>query len=135
VGQAIVIYSPAGAPQTTVPPNTNVSGTRGGSTATNQYPAGNAPAANPAAGNTPAAAQSPHVPGQSPQQVTNAGPLAGTPVPVAAGIIRLMSDRRPNADVSGATGTATRPNQTTQPQSTRQQQQATPTSPAQRQTQ
>lgn len=140
VGQAIVIYAPATPPQTTVPPNTNVSGTRGGSTATNQYPAGNAPAGNApagnaAAGNTPAAAQSRQVPGRTPQQIANTAPLAGTPVPVAAGIIRLMSDRRPNVDVSGAgaTGATTRPNQSTQPQSNRQQP-AIP-APAQRQTQ
>ncbi len=129
VGQAIVIYAPAAPSQTTVPPNTNVSGTRGDATATNQYPAGNAPA-----GNTRAAAQSRQVPGRTPQQVANTGPLSGSPVPVAAGIIRLLSDRRPNGDVSGATGATRQPNQSTQPQSNRQQP-ASPISPAQRQTQ
>jgi hypothetical protein len=124
VGQAIVIYAPAAPPQTTVPPNTNVSGTRGDATATNQYPAGN----------TRAAAQSRLLPGRTPQQVANTGPLSGSPMPVAAGIIRLMSDRRPNGEVSGATGATTRPNQSTQPQSNRQQP-ASPISPAQRQTQ
>jgi hypothetical protein len=129
VGQAIVIYAPAAPPQTTVPPNTNVSGTRGDTTPTStpQYPDGNAPAA----------AQPRQVPGQTPQQVaTNTGPLAGTLVPVAAGIIRLMSDRRPIVNTPGATGAAPQPNQSTQPQSNGQPR-ATPTSPTQqrRQTQ
>jgi hypothetical protein len=130
VGQAIVIYAPATAPQTTVPPNTNVSGTRGDSSATNQYPAG-----NPQAGNTQAAAQSRQLPGQTPQQqIANTGRLSGTPVPVAAGIIRLMSDRRPNLDASGATGSSVQPNQTIQQRQSNQQP-VSPTSPAQRQTQ
>jgi hypothetical protein len=140
VGQAIVIYAPAAPPQTTVPPNTNVSGTRGEATAnsTAQYPDGNAPAgaqSQQGPGRTPQP-----VPGRTSPQVANTGPLSGSPVPVAAGIIRLMSDRRPNVNAAGATdatgaaGATIPANQPTQPQSNGQQP-ATPTSPAQRQTQ
>jgi PDZ domain len=110
VGQAIVIYAPATPPTTTVPPNTNVSGTRGetasaAATAQQQQP-----------GNTPGTNQPRQLPGTTPQQLATTGPItgAGTPTPVAAGVIRLMSDRRPNATAPGATGATGQQNQSIQ---------------------
>jgi hypothetical protein len=100
VGQAIVIYAPAAPATTTVPPNTNVSGTRGAAAAapSDQERLGNAPGINQSR------QQPGTVPGNAPQQLTSGGPITGTPAPVAAGIIRMMSDRRPNVSAPGAAG-------------------------------
>lgn len=83
LGQAIVIYAPAKPPQTAIPPNTNVSGVR------------------EAAGNTnvPAEFQADptplEVPVQPLQDSAAAVQVTGSTQPVAAGVIRLLSDRRP----------------------------------------
>jgi hypothetical protein len=109
VGQAIVIYAPATPPTTTVPPNTNVSGTRGetAAAAAQQRP-GNVPGTNPPRQVPNGAAQQPANTGP----VANTGAVAGTPTPVAAGIIRLMSDRRPSVTTPGAPGAPGQPNPT-----------------------
>jgi hypothetical protein len=114
VGQAIVIYAPATPPTTTVPPNTNVSGTRGETAtaaATAQQQPGNVPSTN-----VPGTNQPRQLPGAAPQQPATTGPItgAGTPTPVAAGVIRLMSDRRPNVNAPNATGATGRQNQRVQ---------------------
>ena len=83
VGQAIVIHAPVQPPQTAIPPNTNVSGVR--------KAAGdpNVPA------QLPPAAASREVPrGAQPPVLAN-GQVNGSTQPVAAGMIRLLSDRRP----------------------------------------
>jgi hypothetical protein len=107
VGQAIVLYAPATPPVTTVPPNANVSGTRGESaasaTANQPQPPSNLPG--------------PNRPRQAPagaRQQANTGPLSGSPTPVAAGIIQLMADRRPSAAASGTAGAIDQQNQPTQ---------------------
>jgi hypothetical protein len=107
VGQAIVIYAPAAPATTTVPPNTNVSGTRGeaAATPTQQRRPGNVPGANQPL------QQPGSVPGSASQQLAGSGPIAGSPTPVAAGIIRMMSDRRPNLNSPGATDSSQQPGQ------------------------
>jgi membrane-associated protease RseP (regulator of RpoE activity) len=127
VGQAIVIYAPATPPTTTVPPNTNVSGTRGetataAATGQQQQP-----------GNVPVTNQPRQLPGATPQQLATTGPItgAGTPTPVAAGVIRLMSDRRPNASAPGATDATGQQNQRVQQPSTARQPADAVTRPAQ----
>jgi hypothetical protein len=96
VGMAIVIYAPSAPAETTVPPNTNVSGTRGETSAVPGQP--------PSANDVQPASAPRQLPGGTPPQIADTGPLAGSPTPVAAGIIRLMSDRRPNQTPSGTTG-------------------------------
>jgi hypothetical protein len=119
VGQAIVIYAPATPPATTVPPNTNVSGTRASASAVagGQQQAVTAPRQ---------AAESRQLPGRAPQQATNTVPLAGSPTPVAAGIIRLMSDRRPDPNAAGTTDPAADQNQPIQQQSSGERRQQSP---------
>jgi hypothetical protein len=87
VGQAIVIYAPARPPQTAIPPNANVSGVREG--------AGdpNVPAQGPAAARD--------VPGQAVPAPASAGQVNGNTLPVAAGVIRMLSDRRPSIGANG----------------------------------
>jgi hypothetical protein len=83
VGQAIVIYAAAKPPQTAIPPNPNVSGVREG-------------AGDP---NVPAESQATAGSTQAPRQpapaVTGVTQVNGATHPVAAGVIRLLSDRRP----------------------------------------
>jgi hypothetical protein len=82
VGQAIVIYAPTRPPQTAIPPNPNVSGVREG-------------AGDP---NVPAESQATAGATQAPRQnaaVAAAAQVNGATQPVAAGVIRLLSDRRP----------------------------------------
>ncbi|HEY3391697.1 MAG TPA: PDZ domain-containing protein [Lacipirellulaceae bacterium] len=119
VGQAIVIYAPATPPTTTVPPNTNVSGTRG-ETATAAAAAAAAAQQQPPGTNVPGTNQPRQLPGAAPQQLATTAPITGTPTPVAAGVIRLMSDRRPNASAPGTTGATGRQNQRVQQPTARQ---------------
>jgi PDZ domain len=112
VGQAIVIYAPSNAPGTTVPPNTSVSGTRGDSRA---FAGG-----QPAAGNSQPAAPARQPQGRTRQQGASTAPLSGSPMPVAAGIIRPMSDRRPNSNAAVTTGATSDQDQPIQPQQTTQ---------------
>jgi hypothetical protein len=42
------------------------------------------------------------IPEGAQRQLAGTGPLAGTPTPVAAGFIRMISDRRPNVATPGA---------------------------------
>jgi hypothetical protein len=83
VGQAIVIYAPARPPQTAIPPDPNVSGVREG-------------AGDP---NVPAESQATAGATQAPRQnaaaIAGAAQVNGATQPVAAGVIRLLSDRRP----------------------------------------
>jgi hypothetical protein len=97
-GMAIVLYAPSGPPATTVPPNTNVSGTRGDTRAAADQ--------QTTPGNVQTASEPRQLPGRTPPppQVADTGPLSGSPTPVAAGIIRLMSDRRPTPTAPGTTG-------------------------------
>ena len=84
VGQAIVIYAPAKPPQTAIPPNQNVSGLREG-------------AGDP---NVPVQPQGARPLRETCRVRRCRKPLAmlqvnGSTQPVAAGVIRLLSDRRP----------------------------------------
>jgi len=129
VGQAIVIYAPVRPPETAPPPNTNVSGTRargnpttaasGDSTNPTAAAGGNpanpsaAAGANPVdatgvgtlgvAGDSPGIGEPQQLPGRAPQPLGTSGQIAGeSSAPVAAGIIRLLSDRRPGGAAQGA---------------------------------
>jgi hypothetical protein len=88
VGQAIVIYAAAKPPQTAIPPNPNVSGVREG-------------AGDP---NVPAESQATAGSRQAAPAVRGATQVNSSMQPVAAGVIRLLSDRRP---AIGATDTPT----------------------------
>jgi hypothetical protein len=89
VGQALVIYASGNQPTTTVPPNANTSGTalrnqpgatQRGSQNTQQVP--------------PNAAGQPQLPaGNQAQLGATAGSVAGSGIPVAAGIIQMMAPR------------------------------------------
>lgn len=100
VGQAIVIYAQAGSQQTTVPANLNgtagASATQGATDTTS--PRGSQVVAD---GGQGAAAAQGAVAGQA---------ADGTRTPVAAGIIRMISDRRPP---TAETDTAVAPSETT----------------------
>lgn len=84
VGQAIVIFTQPGGDTTTLPPNLD-------------------PTVDPAGGGQSPAEPAPTDGGQQPVSQTGAGSpgapagraTTGAPMPVAAGIIRLISDRRP----------------------------------------
>jgi hypothetical protein len=83
VGQAIVIFAPIDPAQTLVPPNTNVSNLRAGAAGNSQI----APQPQPSAG-------SGQLPGHGQSPVGDQR-LDDRPMPIAAGVIRLISDRRP----------------------------------------
>ena len=83
VGQAIVIHAPVQPPQTAIPPNTNVSGVR------NAAGDPNVPA------QLPPAAASREVPRGAQPSVLGNSQANGSSQPIAAGMIRLLSDRRP----------------------------------------
>jgi hypothetical protein len=85
VGQAIVIYAPAKPPQTAIPPNKNVSGLREGAGDPNV----------PVQPQPQSSAASRDVPQQAVPQTIGAAQVNGSTQPVAAGVIRLLSDRRP----------------------------------------
>jgi hypothetical protein len=84
VGQAIVIFSQGGTQQTTVP--ANLSGTAGASTTQGVTDTTSARGSQNVVDGQPGAARSQAAAGQA---------VAGARTPVAAGIIRLISDRRP----------------------------------------
>jgi hypothetical protein len=111
VGQAIVIYASADLPQTIIPPNTNVSGVREGAGDPNV-----AAQSQPAAGLREA-------PRQAAPGVAGAVQVNGSTQPVAAGVIQLLSDRRP------ALGATDSPTGKSHPQA---QQQPTDTEPIER---
>ncbi|HJQ82313.1 MAG TPA: hypothetical protein VJ828_20300, partial [Lacipirellulaceae bacterium] len=79
-------------------------------------PGTNVPGTNVPGTNVPGTNQPRQLPGATPQQLATTGPItgAGTPTPVAAGVIRLMSDRRPNVNAPNATGATGRQNQRVQ---------------------
>ena len=105
VGQAIVIYQPADLPETTVPPNTNVSGT---ATATPGASSGQVQV-DPRAGGAQARPLTP----APPQQAANPAQRTGAPtMPIAGGVIQLLTDRRP--DGAAPAGDTTVPSATTQ---------------------
>jgi hypothetical protein len=85
VGQAIVLYSQSGSPKTTLPANLN--GSAG--TATRQ-----------------GVIDAPTTSGSQRDTVLNSGPAAGPQVPVAGGIIQLVTDRRPPATTGPQTSQA-----------------------------
>jgi hypothetical protein len=94
LGQAIVLYAPAVTPQTAIPPSQNVSGLREGAGDQN-VPVRPQGAASTASTEVPGAAL-PQAGGEA--QANNSTP------PVAAGVIRLLSDRRPAITKSGLPG-------------------------------
>jgi hypothetical protein len=100
VGQAIVIYSPTGTQPTPLPANLDPSAD---------------PATGPAASGTQSAQRSqslkPSLPSNEAVQAGVKDPRFGaSQMPVAAGLIRLMSDRRPvGVGVEGGTAPATIP--------------------------
>jgi hypothetical protein len=100
VGQAIVLYSQGGSPQTTLPANLN--GSAGAATrqgVIDSVPARSSQAVVDANGGQSSAA---------PQTTAAGQPAAGAQVPVAAGIIQLITDRRPPPAVdTGASHTPT----------------------------
>ena len=85
IGQAIVIYSQASGPQKTLPPNLD-------------------PTADPTAGSTSKAGGD--VGGAAAATANTTKLTRGTSTPVAGGVIRLISDRRPPTDTSGTTSEA-----------------------------
>jgi hypothetical protein len=89
VGQAVVIFAPIAPTQTLVPPNTNVSNPRAAAAGNSQ----SATQPQPSAG-------SGQLPGHG-QSAVGDQPLDNRPMPIAAGVIRLISDRRPG-DVASA---------------------------------
>jgi hypothetical protein len=96
VGQAIVIYSQQVPPGTTLPPNLNVGAAPAGRPATGQPGVANQLPANQSRGGR---GLPPPASNRAGSQTLGGGPAIGAPMPVAAGIIRLISDRRPNDDV------------------------------------
>ncbi len=91
VGQAIVLYSQGGPPQTTLPANLNGSAGAATQQGVTDSTARDSQRANNAIGGQGSAASQTAALQQS-RQAT-----AGTQVPVAAGIIQLVNDRRPPA--------------------------------------
>jgi hypothetical protein len=100
VGQAILIYPPTAPPETIVPPNPNVSDITGRRGAALQPGGGQQPEGGPSAtaqraapGTSAGSAPAPPV-----NQRAAAAAVAGQAnKPVAGGVIRLVSDRRPAA--------------------------------------
>lgn len=97
VGQAIVIYAPTSQQQTTLPPNLN-----GGSGAASRQ--GVTDATSSARGSQGTV---PGVQGTATTQAGVANQPTGTRVPIAAGVIRLISDHRPPATGTDTTGAST----------------------------
>jgi hypothetical protein len=97
VGQAIVIYTPTSQQQTTLPPNLN-----GGAGAASRQ--GVTDATSSARGSQGTV---PGVQGTATTQPGVANHPTGTRVPIAAGIIRLISDHRPPTTGTDTTGAST----------------------------
>jgi hypothetical protein len=100
VGQAIVLYSQTGTQPTPLPANLDPSAD----------PATGAPATNPQSARRSQSLE-PSPPSNEAAQLRAQNPNVGdSQVPVAAGLIRLMSDRRPVGSGVEGTGTAPPPN-------------------------
>ncbi len=117
LGQSIVIYSQNAPSNTALPPNLNPGAAVGsGQPATGQPATGQPAAGQPAAPTTGQPAAQQRLGGaaggagrngeQSPidVQMPNAGQPGGNQMPVAAGTIRMVSDRRPNGNAGTGTG-------------------------------
>jgi hypothetical protein len=97
VGQAIAIYSQDGASNTALPPNLDPEA------ATVGQPAAGQPATGQPLGGAPGGAAQNQ--SRSPIDVQpNSAQPGGSPMPVAAGTIRLISDRRPTGNAGSGTG-------------------------------
>jgi hypothetical protein len=100
VGQAIVIYSPGGSPQRTLPANLN--GSAGAATRQGVTDSGSARSSQAVVDATSGPDSA------APQTAVSGQTAAGSQVPVAAGIIQLITDRRPPpATDTGAAETPT----------------------------
>ena len=114
VGQAILIYPPAVPPETTLPPSTGVSGVAGTPNAASAQNRTN-PQGAAAARQVPGAGESPSSPAPRIGQATGQ-----TNRPIAGGVIRLISDRRPQDAAPTAAADGAQPADSPQDQQPRQ---------------